>query len=396
MDNYNGILDYIEAYWDKATFYPGPVSLASPRNILMQLGRIKLPHAAVAPNHTYFAGSQYYWDSYFTILGLVDSGRLGLAKGMVDNLIFLFKRFGLVPARNTVLSTGRTQPPFLTSMILEVHGAGGADDDWLDNSMKIAASEYETVWTSGQRKHEESGLSLYRPRFLPGYLTTYESGWDVSSRFAGKGANAIPIDLNCMLYKYETDIYEWSRKRGNTEEAKKWKDRLNVRRQAINKYLWNEQHGFFYDYDLRSNSTDGLVTTAGLFALWCGVASRDQALACQKRLKVLEQKHGLATTEPLAWKGYQWDFPNAWAPLIYIAITGLRNYGLDETADRITNKWLGLQAEIFQQTGELWEKYDVANGSIGRPGRYPTQTGFSWTNGVFARLVSDVKRRGQP
>jgi alpha,alpha-trehalase len=395
MNQYQEILDYIDSYWEKALFLPGNAVIGNVRNLLLRLGRVRLPYPSVAPNHLYFAGSQYYWDTYFTILGLVDSGRGELAKGMVDNFAYLYQRFRLVPARNALTSIGRTQPPFLTSMIWEIYDSGAADDDWLDKRMQLAATEYEKVWNGGQRAIPEMGLNRYQPRYLRKLLTVYESGWDVSTRFAHGRTYLVPIDLNCFLYKYEADLLRWAKLKNDPKSMQVWDSRAKLRRAAIERYLWDADHGFFYDYDLQTKDKENLNTLAGFFVLWAGVATKAQADACIKKLRLFEYPHGLASTEKIVWKHRQWDYPNGWPPLNYLVIKGLRNYGFEQEANRLTRKWLDLQSHVFDHTHVLWEKYDVVHGHIGRRGRYPTQPGFAWTNGVFLRLLNELKASGK-
>lgn len=386
MNEFKAIERHIEDYWDQAAVRPDVSRWGNLRNVFMHIGLVRLPHPTVSPNHEYFAGTQYYWDSYFTIIGLLESGRKTEAKAMVDNLAYLFKKFGFFPARNTRLSVGRTQPPFFSRMVWEVYEHGAADDDWLDSRMHMAQTEYEKVWNSGRRLNAAVGLNRYRPQFLRSILTVYESGWDVSTRFALGRTNVIPIDLNCLLYRYEKDIEAWHRLRGREEEAGVWKQKRRQRKAGITKYLWDEDTGFFYDYDADEHERDKLKTVAGYFALWSGVASKRQARQCVAMLDTFRQKYGLASTEKMIWKHRQWDYPNAWPPLQLIVIEGLRRYGYTKEANKQTDIWLRLHASVFAKTGLLWEKYDVVHGKKGRRGRYPTQSGFSWTNGVFLRL----------
>lgn len=386
MAKRTSIDEYILKYWDVAKTKPQTSPFGSLRNVIMHLGRVRLPHPIVSPNHEYFAGTQYYWDSYFTVIGLLESGKLTEAKGMVDNLIFLFKKFGFFPARNSLTSFGRTQPPFFTRMVWEVYEAGAADDSWLNQAMKIASKEYETVWLGRRRSHHESGLSRYRPWLFKKLLTTYESGWDVSSRFALGRTGLLPVDLNCLLHQYEKDIAKWHVKNKRTQEAKTWNHRAEERVSAITTYFWDDARGFFYDFDLQKDRRDSLVTIAGLFPLWSKAATQTQADAVVANLDKLLQPHGLSTTQKLPYKHRQWDYPNAWPPLQLIAIEGLRNYGYQELADDITVRWLRMHQSVYGKTGVLWEKYDVVRGRKGKRGRYPTQAGFSWTNGVYLRL----------
>jgi alpha,alpha-trehalase len=350
----------------------------------MHIGRIPLPHKTVSPNDEYFAGTQFYWDTYFTILGLLDGGHGKLARGMVDNLLFLYKRFGLMPARNSRTSTGRTQPPFLTRMAFEVYEAGAADKKWLDRVMRIAQKEYETVWMSGQRYDESTGLSRFRPKYLRRILTVYESGWDVSSRFSHNQYELIPIDLNCQLYQYETDLLQWAKMNKDTTATKRWRAAAKVRREQIETCFWDNKTRFFYDN--QDGKVGTLKTLAGFYPLWCGAATKEQAKRCVSKLKVFEYAGGLANSQKLPLSFRQWDYPNGWAPQQLIVCEGLKKYGYKKEAERIASKWLECNLEVFEKTGRMWEKYDVVNKRIGRRGRYPTQSGFAWTNSVFIRL----------
>ncbi len=386
MAAYNSVLEYIEEFWDSATTPANKSKWGSFRNLLMHIGRIDLPNPIVSPNHQYFAGTQYYWDSYFTIIGLIESGRNDVAKGMVDNLIYLHKKFGFFPARNSITSIGRTQPPLFTSMVWEVYDTKEVSDKWLDEAMQIAVVEYNKTWTSGRRIHEPSRLSRYRPQFLKKLLTVYESGWDVSSRFAYGNTNLLPVDLNCMLHKYEVDIVRWHALRGKPHLADKWKKYANVRKRLITDYFWDDNQGFFYDFDVKSMSQEKFATLAGFMPLWCGAATKEQAEKCTEKLPIFLQKHGLASSQQTSKNNRQWDYPNGWAPLQLFVVDGLRNYGYFKDANEITNRWMQINNDVYEKTKNLWEKYDVVTGDIGLSGRYKTQPGFSWTNGVYLRL----------
>jgi alpha,alpha-trehalase len=386
---YKDVLDYIDTYWNTVAFKSTDKVKAGWRNRLLRAGTVSLPHTAFAPNHTYFAGTQFYWDSYFTVLGLIDSGQGTMACGMVDNLCALHKQFGLVLARNTRLSKGRTQPPFLTRMAWEVFESGAADQAWMDSVLQTAVSEYEKVWHGGGRFLKDTGLSRYHPQHMPHFLTTYESGWDTSSRFSSHALSVAPVDLAALLYQYEDDLLNWAEQH-KPEDVAVWQERLDRRRALITEYFWDDETGFFYDYDFKTQKRRPLRTLAGFFPLWAGAASQQQADRCLKQLPIFEHEFGLASTEKIAWKGHQWDYPNGWPPLQYIVIHALRSYGFNEDAARLTKRWLYLNQLIFKQTGQLWEKYDVVQGEIGRRGRvYPTLPGFTWANAVFLRLLKD-------
>ena len=381
-DKYQPVLDYIEQYWEKCIRQPEKAG--SLRNLIMHIGRVPLPRKFVSPNDGYFAGTQFYWDTYFTILGLLDSDKGKLAKGMVDNLLFLYKKFGLILARNSYTSLGRTQPPYLTRMAFEVYEAGAADKKWLDKVMKIAQDEYETVWMSGQRYDDCTGLSRYRPKYLKRMLTVYESGWDVSARFSRGEQDVLPIDLNCQLYQYEADFLKWAKLNKDAKAANRWRKVMKVRQEQIQTCFWDNKTKFFYDN--HEGKVGTLKTLAGFYPLWCGAASKEQAKRCVAKLKKFEHSGGLANSEKMPLSLRQWDYPNGWAPQQLTTIEGLLRYGYKKDAERLARKWLDCNLEVFEQTGKLWEKYNVTKKSVGRRGRYPTQAGFAWTNSIFLRL----------
>lgn len=385
------VLKKIDSFWDEALANNSSLKSRGLRNLIMQLGRIKLPYPAVSPNSRYFAGTQYYWDTYFTVIGLLESGKINLAEGMVDNLLFLYDKFGHVPARNSLTSIGRSQPPFLTRMAWEVYAATH-NDKWLDKVMKIAQQEYLHTWNNQRRFDSDTGLSRYRPWLFKRSLTTYESGWDVSSRFALGKTCIIPVDLNCLLYRYEKDIEAWCILRKRPKEAITWSRRAEQRRRNIIEYCWDGTEGFFFDYNSDNKSTEQLWTLAGFFPLWAGIATKRQAAKCVANLKKFQQSYGISTTQEDKWQRRQWDHPNSWPPLQMILIDGLIKYGYSEQANKATKEWLELVEDIYKNTGELWEKYDVVSGAPGLPGRYPTQTGFAWTNGVYLRLLRYSKK----
>ncbi len=252
QDTYSEVVDYIEAYWSKAMVHPGSSQIKSARNLVFHLGNVRLPHAFISPNHGYFSGTQFYWDTYFTIVGLVVSGNNVLAKGMVDNICYLFNKFALVPARNSWTSLGRSQPPCLTRMAFEIFEHGTADKAWMTKVMDYAQQEYNQVWMTGRRADANSGLSRYNPKYFSKSLTVMESGWDLSSRFSNR-AKILPVDLNCLLYQYESDFLGWATICDDKQAMKRWQEALQHRKKLITEYFWDETSGFFYDYNLTDN-----------------------------------------------------------------------------------------------------------------------------------------------
>jgi alpha,alpha-trehalase len=197
-----------------------------------------------------------------------------------------------------------------------------------------------------------------------------------------------------LLYKYERDFAFAARVLGNEEEAVSWDQAAHKRRMEINDLMWSDVRGFYYDYDYSKKKRAGVDSLAAYYALWAGVASEKQAAKLVGNLKRFEQKGGLTTTDtsPLVQlmpggMPVQWAYPNGWAPLHYLVVTGLIKYGYNDDARRIALKWVHTNLQWFNSHGLFLEKYNVVQ--TNKPpvkGLYPSQTGFGWTNAVFERF----------
>jgi alpha,alpha-trehalase len=385
-ENYNECLQYIEAHWRLLT-------CSHPKDRFIHLG---LPHKFIVPSIDIFKKDQFYWDSYFTIIGLVKCGRIALAKGMVDNLSFLFNRFKIVPMRNRYYNIGISQIPFLTSMILEVYEAS-KNKAWLLKSIQIAEAELKHYWVNPKLTEKHliyKGLSRYCDHYITHLGAEHESGWDMTSRFYNHCLDYLPVDLNMCLYKYETDIAEIYNSNKNKRKANIYSKNAASRLQTINQLMWNEEKGFFFDYNYKLKKQSKFYSLAGFYPLWTKAATPEQALKVKNCLALFENEGGLANTQshPLADEFKQHDYPNGWPQQHWIVIKGLLNYGFIEDAKRIAKKWLDMNKKVFKLTGKFWEKYNVVNGNIGEHNadRYPTQSGFGWTNAVFIRLIDEL------
>ena len=376
-------LEHIEKYWDKLIITQTDDTSET----------IGLPHPFVSPSTAQFRCDQFYWDSYFINLGLIRQDRLELAKGMIDNLITLHQRFGLIPMRNRFYDTGISQPPFLTSMVRDVYERTG-DKKWLKQLVEMAESELAGYWMNGDQEDHiidhlcHRGLSRYADHHLIDQTAEHESGWDMTSRFDNHALAHLPVDLNSLLYKYEIDLADCWEELGDHDKAAKFRSAARARQSTMNELFWDNGHEFFFDYNYQNGAKHHFFSLAGYFPLWAGWASEKQAKILVDKLEIFEYSGGLATTQSdnLIVPFRQWDYPNGWAPLHYLVCVGLKNYGYETEAKRIARKWLDLNLRVFEETGNFWEKYDVVNEDIGKEGRYPIQRGFGWTNGVFVAL----------
>ncbi len=401
------ILNYIEMQWGAlranareghddavgswralaATSHDGHLDDQDPANPYI----LYLPNDFITPGGRFVV--QFYWDSYFINLGLLRSGHFDLARGMVENCLYLVRKHGMVIANRKRWSAG-SQLPFLSSMVREIHAATG-DDAWLMASLPAIESEYNGYWLNRDHLVYE-GLSRYHapPWFpredIPAITMDHEATWDLSPRFErGDVLNLLPVDLNCNLYMYELDLAAFSRRTGDLTRAEHWEAAATARRSRIHELFWSEKDGLFYDFDYIHQEPKRVKSLATFFPLFAGVASREQAARVVSQLDLFEREFGLSTCDQdYGFTDRQWNEPVGWAPLHWIVFMALRHYGYHEEATRIAMKWLNLLQRDWLETGALFEKYDVVAGSsLVLTDRYKNQQGFGWTNGVYVALV---------
>jgi len=382
------MLDYISEQWGVLT-----TTCDGTADTLIQLPN---PYIKPSTDQGHFRfNEQYYWDSYFIALGLNDEQ---MVTGMLDNLVALYKEFKLIPNANRYYFTGRSQPPLLTSYIMHVYRKFGKSKQWLGKYIKIAIDEYNTVWTSDSHPHARNvyqGLSRYYDVNNLHDLAEAESGWDMTPRFNRRCLDFLPVDLNCLLYKYETDIAEALNINGNKKESTVWIEKAQQRQNSINNLMWNEHKGLYFDYDYFNKKQSSVKSIAAYFALWSGVADHRQAEQLVNNLKHFEEEGGLTTTTksvlPQNFYGSQktqWAYPNGWAPLHVVVCDGLIKYDYIEKAENVAIKWIKTCNNWFSIHGEMLEKYNVVHPDLEpASGVYPTQHGFGWTNASVVYLA---------
>jgi alpha,alpha-trehalase len=385
---------YITAFWPTVTRF-------HPKDDESLIG---LPKPYLVPSYTEKTGFDYnelyYWDSYFMVQSLLDEKHKDLVMGILEDLIVMFERLGTIPNASRTYLTGRSQPPFLTSFIFDLYHAYKLSDEWLKKMMAVAQAEYETVWMGVKKPNERQvyhGLSRYYDINYLHDLAEAESGWDMTPRFGRKALNYLPVDLNALLYKYETDFAKTAHILSDIRGAAKWDDAAKLRSEAMNELMWDRLRGMYFDYNFVKEKRGGVSSLATFYPLWAGMASEQQAKLLVKALRRFENKGGLAATDSLPVGQFvlgtmptQWAYPNGWAPLHYLVVRGLERYGYHQDARRIAQKWLKTNLAWFNQDGVFLEKYNVVNPD--KPpvkGVYPSQTGFGWTNSVFERFCQD-------
>ena len=412
---------HIDALWDRLTRDTPAAPLYS--------SLLPLPRPYVVPGGRF--RELYYWDSYFTMLGLAQSGRADLVGDMVENFAQLIDAYGHVPNGTRSYYLSRSQPPFFFAMVGLLSPADPAaafarylpqlkaeEAFWMAGVQGLAAggvhrravalddgSILNRYWDDSDAPRDES----YREDVAQARATprepsrTYreiraaaESGWDFSSRWFADARNLatidtteiIPVDLNALLYGLENAIGAGCARAGDRDCAADYARRAAARRAAIDRVLWDASRGVYLDYRWTARRRIDGISAATLYPLFTEAASAAQAASvAQAAEKELLKTGGIVAT-PLA-TGQQWDAPNGWAPLQWIAVAGLTRYGQGRLAERIACRWMVNVARVYRQTGKLLEKYDViAADRPGGGGEYPTQDGFGWTNGVTRRLMA--------
>ncbi len=418
------VLEHIHQLWDTLEH----------RNRLNRGSLIALPHPYVVPGGRF--REQFYWDSYFIMLGLAADGRWDMIENMMKNYAHMIRKFGFIPTANRTYFLSRSQPPFFSHMVRLLAGHKGRTRVfaeylpymlseyrfWMKGRLKLAKAEHRAFARVVQMPNGMYLNRYYdnknrpRPESLSEDETTAseakdreadrlylhlragaESGWDFSSRWFTDPmdirtihtADIVPVDLNCLLYQLEATIAETYRLIKSPLLARKFQNLADRRAKAIQAYCWDDRQQFFVDYNFHHNSPTGQLSLAAIYPLYVRIATKQQADAVAERLhRDFLKSGGLVST--LTTNGQQWDAPNGWAPLQWIAIQGLRNYGHHSLAEEIKQRWIAVNLKVFDRDRRLVEKYNVKGASgLGNGGEYPLQDGFGWTNGVLAALLAE-------
>jgi len=408
-----GIQDYIRSLWPLLLRH----SLAEARP---QDSLLALPHPYVVPGGRF--REVYYWDSFFTMQGLVQDGQAPLAQAMLDNFAALIDRFGMVPNSNRRYMLTRSQPPFFFRMVQCVCGPQPSRAAlaylpqlvaehrfWMAGAEACASGQavqhvarlpdgtlLNRYWDQRDDPREESHAEDVHTASLAPRASTdtwrdlragAESGWDFSSRWCAQAGQLhtiettalLPVDLNALLWGLETCIADLAALDGQVALAAHFQALGQARAQAIRSLMWSEADGAYMDCHWANGQRRNGLTAAACVPLYLGLATQAQAdRFAQTLAQHLLAPHGLRTTTLAT--GQQWDQPNGWAPLQVMAVEGLLRYGHTALARTIAGRWLALIERVYQATGKLLEKYDVEQDQPGGGGEYPTQDGFGWTN----------------
>ncbi|MGL4427735.1 MAG: alpha,alpha-trehalase [Silvania sp.] len=398
---------------------------------------LPLPKPYVVPGGRF--REVYYWDSYFTMLGLAESGHWDKISDMVDNFSHELDAWGHIPNGNRSYYLSRSQPPFFSLMVelLATHDSGalkkyrpqmekeyaywmeGADalqpgqankrvvklEDgavlnryWDDRDTPRPESWLDDI-TTAKNNPARPAAEIYRD-----LRSAAASGWDFSSRWMDdpkklgtiRTTSIVPVDLNALMFKMEKLLAKASQDAGDSAAASRYESLATGRQKAMESHLWNDKEGWYADYDLKTKQVRSQLTAAALFPLYVHAAAQDRAdkVATATAAQLLKPG-GIATTNVNS--GQQWDAPNGWAPLQWVAAQGLQNYGHKKVAMNVTWRFLTNVQHTYDREQKLVEKYDVSStGTGGGGGEYPLQDGFGWTNGVTLKMLDMICAEEKP
>ena len=415
------LVAHIDRLWDQLT--RGTASVPPYSSLL------PLPAPYVIPGGRF--REIYDWDSYFTMLGLQQSGRYDLVADMVRDFAYLIDTYGHVPNGTRSYYLSRSQPPFFFEMVglLSKNASGEAFAQylpqlkreyafWMEGAEQLHAGgahrrvvampdgailnrywdDRDTPRDESYREDTELARSSARPaaQVFRDIRAAAESGWDFSSRWFADGrtratidtTEIVPVDLNSLLFGLENAIRAGCVRRADRACADEFRRRAAARRAAIDRYLWDQSAGAYLDFHWTQRARLPGLSAATLYPLFVAAASRQQAVAVAARVRAVLLKAGGIVTTPLS-SGEQWDAPNGWAPLQWIGVSGLEHYGQRQLAQAIACRWLRSVRRVYDHSGKLVEKYDVLDTQrAGGGGEYPLQDGFGWTNGVTRKLLT--------
>jgi alpha,alpha-trehalase len=419
--------DHINRLWSRLSRFPDEQHRGG--------SLLPLPEPYIVPGGRF--REIYYWDSYFTMLGLQESGQNHMIESMISNFVHLIDHFGHVPCGNRTYYLSRSQPP-LFSMMVQLY-SDMAGKKTLINYLPQLKKEYD-YWMRGSELLSEPYTAHRRVVMMPNgtllnrywddratprpesYLedvelareaqkrfgtapkTTYrhiraaaESGWDFSSRWMADGStfatiqttNILPVDLNCLLYHLERTLADSYYLCGDQEMYRQFSQRAQKRWTAINTYFWDTQKHFYRDIDICHRQFTRTFSLAGVIPLFFKLADRKQAHFVDAYVRLNFMRSGGVLTT-LKQTGQQWDAPNGWAPMQWIVYMGLRNYQFNCSARRLRDNWMHLVEKHYYSSGKLLEKYNIINTNLkALDGEYELQEGFGWTNGVYLKMKKE-------
>ncbi|GLH08160.1 Trehalase [Gryllus bimaculatus] len=392
---------------------------------------IYVPHPVIVPGGRF--REFYYWDSFWIIRGLLLSEMQSTVKGMLENFLSIVERFGFIPNGGRIYYAMRSQPPFLIPMV-QTYVDTTQDYEFIEKNIDTLDKEFQhwmvnhtvnikkdgKVYTLARYKDNSNGPrpESYKEDYESAHFfhteedkenyyselkAAAESGWDFSSRwFVLNGTNKgnltnlkvrsiIPVELNAVLYGNAKTLANYYSRFKDFNKSEMYNDIAEKLKEAVTAVLWHKEVGAWLDYDMINDKRRDYFYPTNISPLWTGcydTTHKEQYVG--RVLKYLEHSRatvllgGIPTTMELS--NEQWDYPNAWAPLQHLFVESLDATGdpwAKELAYQIAQKWVRSNFKAWNETGNMYEKYDATKlGGHGEGGEYRVQLGFGWSNGV--------------
>jgi len=315
----------------------------------------------------------YYWDSYFIMLGLKESGEIKTIRDMLGNFAYLIETYGHIPSGNRSYYLSRSEPPFFSCMVELLAGIEG--DSIYQRFLPAMEMEYAYFMEGGEKlkagdayrrivrmkngdllnRYWDDNMVPRQERWREDVITAEksgrnktemykhlragaESGMDFSSRWFADNKNItdiqttdiLPVDLNTLMYHLEWTIARAKQINGDEAGATLFREKAQQRSVLIDKYFWNKNLSYFTDYQFKMQTQLNTISPAGIYP-FCFINEKPDymSLLGRKAASVIEatllKEGGFVTTEYNT--GELWDAPNGFAPLEWMMIWGLDRCG---------------------------------------------------------------------
>ncbi|MGF1529983.1 MAG: trehalase family glycosidase [Puniceicoccaceae bacterium] len=410
------IVAYLRQNLPKTIVHPGD----------LDENHLPLPHPFTTPCFRGELREFYYWDLFYSHLGFSHLGFQHQARHDLENLCALVERYGFIPNGNRTFYLSRSQPPHFGLMVTHYLAQEPADLPFIKRLFSALKTEL-CFWETMRRS--PGGLFHYyaqaNPTELLGcadhsrawrqplsrsdqlyfglqFIAECESGWDFCTTYEHDCPSWASIELNSLLVLSYAAAAQCANHLGFAGEHHHFTKKKNTLADRCRRELWDEQRSIFNHRHLAEDRFSSVVHAGCFYPLFAGIATEDQARrSIPVLLEKLERPHGLVAANQSNFScGQQWDTPNGWSPLTYAAYSGLLRYGHHESARRLALKHNDLIEKVFSETGHLWEKYNVVEGTIEVANEYPMPPMLGWTAGVYMvfkqALASPLSNQSSP
>ena len=381
----------IRSWWD------GDVHTALEDDIRRDADKslLYLPHPYTTPGGSEKAFPEIYgWDTFYINCALLEHGRFELVKNNIRNQLFQIDRYGMTLNGNRSWYSTRSQPPLWTEGCRR-YVEKTNDTDILFSAYPLYKKEYLGYWTADHHQ-TASGLTTNRDIGLtdsPRLHAESETGLDFFSGYGGEVRDCNPLITNCILVNFTSNLAWMAQKLSDKQAAHEWRIETERRSALIRDLLWHENEEFFFDYNFIQNKRIPVWSLNAFWALWAGIATKEQAACVVSHLPAFLFEHGLCMTDRAypsphpEFEWLQWNYPSGWPPFQVMVTEALLKYGYRKEADLVASRFLRTQIALYRQTGKLWEKYNVVDGNLEFPSeRYKVPPLHGWSSASVVLL----------